>query len=393
MSSSDRRSSSSGSNRRPTRRATSRQSSGARGTSRGSAQASRPVRTRAAQPQPSRSKRGDVDRVGRLAVDGLGLKNRAKKEKPRWLVVVLGVAGGVLAIALLAFVLSFTPLFAVTNVVGEGTDHVTSTDIVNLAAVGDGTTLLNVNTAQIEENIKKNPWVATVSVKRKFPNTLEISVTEQQAFAIVVSGSADKAWYISGDGTWIQPVSLQTSGDTTLAALALDRANKEGLVLIQNVSSSLNPVAGETTDDTGILAAIEYQDTFSEGLRDQIVSYSAASAEALSCTLKSGIEVSLGSPTNISLKESVITALMAEYPNQLTYINVRIPSKPTYRKIDSDSVQEGTGVQTDVVEDAAQAAEAAGDDADATDGDATDDSATTAAATDVSAVTEDEITE
>jgi cell division protein FtsQ len=390
MSNSGRRSSSSGSNRRPARRATTRQTSSVRSASR---QALASSRTRSRATQQPRAKRGDVDRVGRLSVDGLGLKNRAKKELPRGVVVFLGIAGACVVALLLVFILSFTPLFAVTNVVGEGTDHVTATDITNLAAIGDGTTLLNVNTSQIEENVKKNPWVSSVSVKRQFPGTLVISVTEQQAFAIVVSGSADKAWYISDDGTWIQPVSLQTSGDTTLAALALDRANKEGLVLIQNVSSSLNPAAGETADNAGILAAIQYQDAFSEGLRDQIVSYSAASAEALSCTLKSGIEISLGSPNNISLKESVITALMAEYPNQLTYINVRIPSKPTYRKIDSDSVQEGTGVQTDVAEDAAQAAENSTDDS-GTDDEASDGSSSkTSDASDVSAVTEDEVEE
>jgi cell division protein FtsQ len=146
-------------------------------------------------------------------------------------------------------------------------------------------------------------------------------------------------------GTWIEPVSLTAAGDTTLAAAALEKAGQEGLVLIQNLSS-ISPVAGEETDDAAILACLTFEDELSESLRSQIVSYSAASSEAISCTLSSGVEISLGAATNIASKETVITSLLEEYPGQLTYINVRIPSKPSYRKIASDSVQAGSGVIT-----------------------------------------------
>ena len=76
-----------------------------------------------------------------------------------------------------------------------------------------------------------------------------------------------------------------------------------------------------------------------------MVSYSASSEEAISCVLESGIEVSLGDPSQISSKEAVVNELMAQHPNQLTYINVRNPAKPSFRRVSSNSVAQGSGVQ------------------------------------------------
>ena len=81
----------------------------------------------------------------------------------------------------------------------------------------------------------------------------------------------------------------------------------------------------------------------SEELWSQVVSVSAPSVEALSCILGTGVEVSFGSPNNIESKEIVVQQLLAKYPNRITYINVRVPSNPSYRMLESESVQEGTG--------------------------------------------------
>ena len=122
---------------------------------------------------------------------------------------------------------------------------------------------------------------------------------------------------------------------------------------------SVDPKAGAKTTDAPILDCIQYQTTFSQGLASQIVSYSAASEEAISCVLSSGLEISLGAPNQISSKEAVINELMGAHPNQLTYINVRNPAKPSYRQISSSSVGAGTGVVASNDGAAAQGQEAA----------------------------------
>ena len=57
-----------------------------------------------------------------------------------------------------------------------------------------------------------------------------------------------------------------------------------------------------------------------------------SSESAIGCTLKNGVEVSLGAPEDIALKEAVALEILNQHSNDVTYINVRLPSKPTYRK-------------------------------------------------------------
>ena len=220
----------------------------------------------------------------------------------------------------------------------------TAENIIKLAAVPDGATLLNVDTGAIAERLAKNPWVADVSVRREYPDRLRITVTERDILAIVVVSSGNVAWYLSSDGTWVEPAKL-AGGSDSLADQALALARQEGCLLIRDVPGTVSPKAGAKTTDAPILGVIDYQKGFTKGLADQVVSYSASSEEAISCVLESGIEVSLGDPSQISSKEAVVNELMAQHPNQLTYINVRNPAKPSFRRVSSNSVAQGSGVQ------------------------------------------------
>ena len=68
------------------------------------------------------------------------------------------------------------------------------------------------------------------------------------------------------------------------------------------------------------------------------------SPESVSCTLKSGVEVLLGSPTEIETKEMIVTRYLEAHPGTITYLNVRVVTNPAVRLIDSENVQPGTGV-------------------------------------------------
>ncbi|MEY8436748.1 FtsQ-type POTRA domain-containing protein [Atopobiaceae bacterium 24-176] len=278
---------------------------------------------------------------------GLGLTDHKRRTSWRpaalkWAVaaiVVCGLAAGAF------FVASLTPVFTVTSIEADPSSHLTAENISKLAAVPEGTTLLNVDANGIAERLSKNPWVASVSVDRVFPDKLRISVKERDIFAVVLVSSGNVAWYLSDDGTWVEPAKL-AGGSEGLADQALALARQEGCLLIRDVPSSVSPKAGAKTTDAPILGVIDYQKGFTKGLADQVVSYSASSEEAISCVLQSGIEVSLGDPSQISSKEAVVNELLAKHPNELTYINVRNPSKPSFRRVESGSVSQGTGVQT-----------------------------------------------
>ena len=87
-----------------------------------------------------------------------------------------------------------------------------------------------------------------------------------------------------------------------------------------------------------------FRKAFSASFSARIASYSAPSTESISATTSSGVDISLGSASQINLKEQVITEILNKYEGQITYINARMPSKPSYRMISNSSTKKGAGV-------------------------------------------------
>lgn len=266
----------------------------------------------------------------------------------RAIIVALVVMACLLVVLLVGFIaLSSSPMFTIASIDAEDTEHLSAENIAKLANIEEGTTLLTFDSAAITENLKRNPWVGTVSFTREFPDRLKIEVTERRVDCVVKMSTGSVCWCLGEDSVWIEPVNLTVADGQSADDVALALAQKMDALLITDVPTSLSPTAGETANDEVLKAIAAYREQFSQDFSSQIVCYSASSIESVGCTLKSGIEISLGSPTNIDVKEAVIHQILEKHPNQITYINVRVPSQPTYRRIGTESVSEGTGIQVD----------------------------------------------
>ncbi len=263
-------------------------------------------------------------------------------------IVVLVAIACLLVVLLVGFIaLSSSPMFTIASIDAEDTEHLSAENIAKLANVEEGTTLLTFDSATITENLKRNPWVGTVSFTREFPDRLKIEVTERRVDCVVKMSTGSVCWCLGEDGVWIEPVNLTVADGQSADDVALALAQKMDALLITGVPTSLSPTAGESSNDEVLKAIAAYREQFSEDFSSQVVCYSASSVESVGCTLKSGIEISLGSPTNIDVKEAVIGQILEKHPNQITYINVRVPSQPSYRRIGTESVSEGSGIQVD----------------------------------------------
>ena len=275
-------------------------------------------------------------------------ERRQRYQRAQVAKMALGVLGGIVALAfvgLVAFlVLRSSSVFEITSVEAEPTEHLTVEDIGSLTQVPVGSTLLDVDTASIEESLKKNPWVASVEFERVFPHTLKINVVEQTVDMLVVMGTRGVGWYLSDSGTWIQPTKIEAEKDQSTDAAALEIARSMGCLLVTDVPATVNPTAGSQATDEALAAVSAFQGTFSEDFASKVVCYFAPSVDDISCMLESGVQVSLGSPEEIETKERIVSGLLEEYePGQITAINVRIVSEPSVKTVDSDNVQAGEG--------------------------------------------------
>lgn len=295
--------------------------------------------------------RGGIPRQAGLTVDKNALDSDARRNRSagagKALKVVVTVVGVVLALVVVLLVgltiLSNTPAFTIDTVEAVDSAHVDADSIVRLAKVENGATLLNVDTKAIEENLQKNPWILSATITREFPDTLKIEVTERQPQYLVVMGTGNLGWYLGSDNVWIEPKRIETSGDQSVTDAALSLAQDAGAIVITGVPSTVSPVAGYACTDSEILTVESFQNQFSDDFKAQIASYAAPDTNGVSCVLTDGIEVSLGAATNVDAKETVIKQILQDYEGQITYLNVRVPSSPSYRGIKGDDLSSGTG--------------------------------------------------
>lgn len=288
--------------------------------------------------------------VGKAGAPASPRERRERHQRGQALRVAACVAAGVLGLLLVAaialFALRDSSVFSIDAVEVAPTEHVTESDIQNLVKVPAGSTLLNVDTASIEAALKKDPWIASVSFERAFPHTLKIVIHEQAVDALVVMSSGSIAWYLGDEGVWIQPTSVTAGEDQSVNDAALERALGEGCLLVTDVPATVAPEAGSKATDASLLAVQKFREGFSDDFASQVVSYSAPSEDNISCTLASGVEVLLGSPTDIATKQAFIEKIVEKNPGTLLFINVRVPTEKgtSFRTVESENVQGGSGV-------------------------------------------------
>ena len=243
------------------------------------------------------------------------------------LVAVLGIAGVVLA---------NSGVFTVRQVTVSGVSHITAEEMTELAAVPEGTTLLNVDANGITSRLTSNPWVQSASVDRVFPDTLNLNVTERTISA-VVSVTVDESntverWALASDGMWLTELPDQNSaeGQALPASVYEDAANA---LEITDIPYGSSPEAGKYCNNANVENALSIIDGMTTELANQIKSVSAASSNSTTLTLDNGVEIAFGDSQDIRDKERVCLELLQEHEGKISYINVRVVNKPVWRSL------------------------------------------------------------
>ena len=344
----NRKSGSSGSTRKqsPTRRGGYPAASGNRGSSR---QASRPsqhpsgyrgaggARAGGASRNPQGYQQVSSTRIG--DIDQMSRNQRAQKTYRRYLVrivivaVLLGalVAGGVIAYN--------SSLFTVEKVTVTGVEHLTATEITELASVPAGTTLLRVDAGGIQQRLLADAWVEKAQVNRVFPDTLELAITERTIAAVVsvpIDGAQDiETWAISSDGIWLMKIPEQGSAASrTISAKVYEDAAE--VLHISDVPLGIRPEVGTACTDANVTNALSIVNGLTTSLADQVVEVKAAETTSTVLVLESNIEIAFGEAgtiEDIRNKERVVLKLMEENPGSIAYINVRVVDRPTWRSL------------------------------------------------------------
>lgn len=252
---------------------------------------------------------------------------------------LLGIAAAVAAVVLVivAYIALYNSnVFEIEEVSVKGVDHLTATDLQNLAGVEQGTTLLNVDSETIREQLMVDAWVQDVKINRIFPHTLELVVTERTIEAVVKVPSSDGSttvdWAIASDGMWLMPIPAQDSeaGQLVNPQVYEDAANA---LVISDVPYTTKPEVGSYCSDANVNNALAIVSGLTTELSGRVTAVKATETESTTLTIKDGPDIVFGTADDIREKERVCLEIMNSHPDGVSYINVRSVNRPTYRAL------------------------------------------------------------
>lgn len=117
------------------------------------------------------------------------MKRRKKRIRKRFFVFTILLIITSIALAFNLKTFEIKEIFVKNNV------KVTKDDIINLSGINIGDNIFYVSFYKAKKNILSNPYIKTVKLKRKLPNSIEISVTERLEAVYFQKGS----YYILDD--------------------------------------------------------------------------------------------------------------------------------------------------------------------------------------------------
>ena len=265
-----------------------------------------------------------------------GRAARMRSRYNRYVRRIITAVGVVLAAVLLYVVLYLAGAFPVTQVTVNGAEHLTNEEVANVAAVPADSTLLRVDTASIVNRLEGEAWVESASVSRIPPGTLQLNIRERTIKAVVQVPSKDGSkledWAISSDGVWLMKIPARSSEEGSKISEAVYN-DAETVLHITGVPYGVEATAGATCTDANVNNALDIISGLSENLSSQVKTVEASGTETTTLTLENGVQIAFGDAQDIREKERVVLQLMQEHAGEIAYINVRTPTRPTWRSL------------------------------------------------------------
>ncbi|MDR3315819.1 MAG: FtsQ-type POTRA domain-containing protein [Coriobacteriales bacterium] len=353
-------------------------------------------------------------------------KSKGRRSRHPFFTFLIVLVVSVLVLTVAGLITYNSSAFTIKVVKVEGAQRLPDTYLQELAAIPQGMTLLRVDTNAVALRVESDVWVESVQVKRTFPATLTLVITEQSPAAVVeiapvTANDVYRYWLISADGHWLcslkngayelarnpdmittpAPAAGGVEGDGSSSEAPDDGADtsetaetpadedegavdaggedapaEEGttdgegtsdgaegavgsiitpsgsseiqesslseeayitaadvqeLTLVKGVTRSLEPAPGGSIIDEGILNALAIIEGFSPEMLAMVEYISAPDKVKTMITLDNHVGVAFGAAEDIPAKEIAILTLLNEHGGKITYINVRVADRASYR--------------------------------------------------------------
>lgn len=260
-------------------------------------------------------------------------QERSQRQRARTVRRVGAVVGAVALVGAVVWAIGAlvsSPIFNVTKVVVTGNKSVPAQDIRSAVATDVATTVFKVKVDDVVASLAPLPWIASVTVDKRLPSTIALTVTERTA-AATVSTTGKVAWVLSSDGVW-----LGTASDDGGAVVdprgrfASVPCDVNNLVVIGDVPEP-DVEVGRRSSSPEVRNVLKILAGLSAELRSQIRSVSATEVGNTKLFTADDVEIVIGSADDIAVKNKIIDSILKAHAGKVSLINVRSVDSPTWR--------------------------------------------------------------
>lgn len=144
-------------------------------------------------------------------------------------------------ILILLILLLLSPVFNINEITVIGNDKISANEIMSLSRIEKGTNLFKMRKNDIKSNVKEQPYISSIEVKRVLPNKIELTVIERELEYLFEFGNSYA--YIGSEG-YILEVNSENVADKLhiIGYLTSEEMIKPGNRLCSEDLKSLNAV-------------------------------------------------------------------------------------------------------------------------------------------------------
>lgn len=257
--------------------------------------------------RPAHSPEGDGHRANahpRVAARRRAVEHHRSRRK-------MLVAGGLSLLLVMAgglWLLAHSRFLSARVLTVVGNHHTTGAQVLAAAGLSRHPPMIDVNVAAAARAIEALPWIATATVQRHWPDGVSVQVREHRAVAVVAQGT--------------QLAELDRAG----RVLAVASSAPSGLPHVVSVGV---PGAPGTTLKAARHCLIVTA-SLPVAFASMVSSLSPSNGGGVDIALNNGVDVVLGSPTQLPAKYEDIASLLAGaalVPGDV--IDVSVPASPT----------------------------------------------------------------
>ncbi|MHB8049693.1 MAG: cell division protein FtsQ/DivIB [Coriobacteriia bacterium] len=209
--------------------------------------------------------------------------------------------------------LSNSGLFAIERVTVEGANELSVDEVVAVAAIEPGETLLGIDEDGVVERLESLAWIESADLVRRYPSTALLQIEERERFVMLDLGNT--FWALDRTG--------RVLGESVPATAT-------PVPLIRDVPVFV-PVAGEIVTPDEVKNAISVLAGISPELRSSVKTLSSPSAEETSLITDASVEIMIGRAEQLSEKSALALEIMAEQGSAVVFIDVRSLERPVSR--------------------------------------------------------------